>query len=245
MVRMTRLLRPGAAALAFAIALAGCSPPAAREPAVPLSAPTPPPMPSDPSPLPAPAARSARDNFFLSREEGRELHREARRRGMPPTGALLVVDVARQRVALVGKNGPVREFAVSTSKFGTGSAPGSNRTPLGWHRVAERFGAGSAPGAVFVSRRTTGRVVPPSQWRAPSPAEDLVLTRVLWLEGLEPGLNRGPGVDSHDRCIYLHGTNQEQLLGSPASHGCIRLSNADAIRLFDLLEGEEAFCLIR
>ena len=72
-----------------------------------------------------------------------------------------------------------------------------------------------------------------------------MLTRILWLEGLEPGLNRGPGVDSHDRCIYLHGTNQEQLLGSPASHGCIRLSNADAIRLFDLLEGEEAFCLIR
>ena len=197
--------------------------------------------PAEPAPPPPPP----RPAFFVPDPEIASLFADAVARGLPSGGLLLVVDTGRQRALLASRRGGLREFPVSTSAVGTGSAPGSNRTPLGWHRVAERFGAGSAPGAVFVSRRTTGRVVPPSQWRAPSPAEDLVLTRVLWLEGLEPGLNRGPGVDSHDRCIYLHGTNQEQLLGSPASHGCIRLSNADAIRLFDLLEGEEAFCLIR
>ncbi|MBQ5474064.1 MAG: L,D-transpeptidase, partial [Lachnospiraceae bacterium] len=81
--------------------------------------------------------------------------------------------------------------------------------------------------------------------RDPAPAEDLVLTRILWLDGLEPGLNRGPGIDSHERCIYLHGTNQEQLLGSPASHGCIRFSNAAIEELFDLADGVELYCLVR
>ena len=80
---------------------------------------------------------------------------------------------------------------------------------------------------------------------APDPAEDAVLTRVIWLEGLEPGVNKGPGADSRERCIYLHGTNQEQKLGTPASHGCIRFSNADIVRLFDFADGADLYCLIR
>jgi hypothetical protein len=89
----------------------------------------------------------------------------------------------------------------------------------------------------------TADIVPPSGWRDDS-ASDLVLTRILWLEGLEPGVNAGPGIDSHERFIYLHGTSQEHLLGTPASHGCIRLSNRDVITLFNLTRGRETFCLI-
>ena len=99
--------------------------------------------------------------------------------------------------------------------------------------------------AAFRPRRPNGRVLPESAWSAPDPAEDAVLTRVIWLEGLEPGVHKGPGADSHERCIYLHGTNQEQKLGTPASHGCIRFSNADIVRLFDFADGADLYCFVR
>ena len=182
---------------------------------------------------------------LIPRAEASALFAEAVSRGLPPGGLLLVADVPAQRAVLCSRSGPLLEFPVSTSRFGVGNRSGSNQTPAGWHRVSERFGADAAPGAVFVSRRPDGRVLPPSAWRDPAPAEDLVLTRVLWLDGLEPGLNRGPGIDSHERCIYLHGTNQEQLLGTPSSHGCIRFSNHDVAELFDFALGAELYCLIR
>lgn len=197
-----------------------------------------------PTPSPAPAAPAAPPPL-LSQTEATNLFEQAVSRGLPRHQLLLVVDTDRQRGALVSQRGTIREYPLSTSKFGTGNASGSNQTPLGWHKVQERYGTDAAPGSVFVSRRATGRVVPPEGWRAPSPAEDLVLTRILWLVGLEPGVNSGRGIDSHERCIYIHGTNQEQLLGSPASHGCIRLSNADVIHLFDFTEGAVLFCFIR
>ena len=169
---------------------------------------------------------------------------EAVRRGLPQDGVLLVVDVSAQRASFVTSAGLLVSWPVSTALAGTGSQAGSNKTPLGWHRISERFGDGAPLGTLFQSRRATGRVFLPAQCRAPSPAEDAVLTRVLWLDGLEPGRNRGPGIDSHERCIYVHGTNQEQLLGSPASHGCIRMSNRDVRRFFDLTEGAECWVLI-
>lgn len=237
---------PAAAALA-AFALAGCSRPAAAPP--PPSATSPPHMtataPTEEAAEPAPPPPKAKPSFFLAEGECAALFSEGVAHGLPPGGLLLVVDVARQRALLASRRGPLREFPVSTSAVGTGSAPGSNRTPLGWHRAAERFGAGAAPGTMFVSRRPNGRVLPESQWSAPDPAEDAVLTRVVWLEGLEPGVNRGPGADSRERCIYLHGTNQEQKLGTPASHGCIRFSNADIVRLFDFADGAELYVLVR
>ena len=201
-------------------------------------------MPAEPVPEPPPPP-PPRPAFFVPDAEIASLFADAVARGLPQGGLLLVVDVARQRALLASRRGGLREFPVSTSAVGTGSAPGSNRTPLGWHRAAERFGAGAAPGTMFVSRRPNGRVLPDSAWSAPDPAEDAVLTRVVWLEGLEPGVNRGPGADSHERCIYLHGTNQEQKLGTPASHGCIRFSNADIARLFDFADGAELYCLVR
>ncbi len=177
--------------------------------------------------------------------EAKALFAQAEARGLDHDALLLVADTAVQRAYVVSACGNVFSCAMSSAKAGVGNESGSNKTPLGWHAVAERFGANASPGTVFVSRRPDGRVIPPELWSDPAPAEDFVLTRVLWLRGLEPGLNQGGRVDSHARCIYIHGTNQEQLLGTPASHGCLRLSNADVVKLFDFSEGVALFCLIR
>lgn len=168
---------------------------------------------------------------------------DALARGLPCDGLLLVVDVPRQRLRVVTRRGVWRVFRVSTAARGIGNATGSNATPPGWHRVAARIGAGAPAGQVFRSRRRTRRVLAPGAWHA-ADGEDLILSRILRLAGLEPGVNRGPGIDSFARFIYLHGTNHEPLLGKPASHGCVRLANGDIIALFRFLAGREAWCWI-
>ena len=163
--------------------------------------------------------------------------------GMPADGLLLVVDVSTQTLTVVEAGKPAERRLVSTALAGVGNAAGSNQTPLGWHRVEERIGDGEPLGRVFKSRQPQAEILPRDQLTAPE-SGDYVLTRILWLRGLQPGYNSGAGVDSHERCIYFHGTNQEQLLGTPASHGCIRLSNDDVIELFDRVKAREAWCLI-
>lgn len=149
-----------------------------------------------------------------------------------PVSVVAVVDVARQVMVVTEDGRVVRTYRVSTAKNGVGAAEGSRRTPPGRHRVARLYGHTAAPGQVFVSRRAVkGQILPRTAWRS-GEAKDYVLTRILWLEGLEPGVNAGPGIDSRARYIYVHGTNQEQLLGTPASHGCIRLANDDMLDFF-------------
>ena len=140
----------------------------------------------------------------------------------------LRVSVSAQRLDLVDDSGRItRSFPVSTAKKGTGSEPDSHKTPLGWHRVCEKIGDGTAPGTQFVGRKPTGRV-----WQPTDPVEEknLVLTRILWLDG-EETQNR----TSKDRYIYIHGTNREDLIGTPASAGCVCLKNSDVIDLYDLV----------
>ena len=149
-------------------------------------------------------------------------------------GRVLLVDVRRQRLALIERGEVIGEYAVSTAAAGVGSESGSLRTPPGWHGIHARIGAGAPSGAVFESRVATGAV-----WRGEPQKDDLILTRVLTLEGLEEGVNRGPGVDSLERYVYLHGTNHEGALGTPDSHGCVRLSNRDVIELHErVAEGD-------
>lgn len=138
-----------------------------------------------------------------------------------------MVDPARQRLGVMEDGRLAFEAVISTAKNGLGCEEGSYRTPTGWHRIHARIGAGAEPGTVFRSRVATGDV-----WRGEARDEDLILTRVLTLEGLEEGWNRGPGHDSLERFIYLHGTNQEHQLGTPVSHGCVRCANADVVDLF-------------
>ena len=233
---------PLPAILAVLPLLAGCG--GAPAPRAPEPQPEPTPAVSRPA-MPTPPPAPPQPARLLSDAEAASLFADAVSRGLPQTDLLLVVDAARGRAELVCSEGFVAEWPVSTAKAGVGAEAGSNKTPPGWHRAVERIGRGAAPGTMFVSRRPNGRVLPPSAWRAPDPAEDAILTRVVWLAGLEPGVNAGRGIDSHERCIYLHGTNQEQLLGSPASHGCIRFSNAAIEELFDLADGVEMYCLVR
>jgi hypothetical protein len=122
----------------------------------------------------------------------------------------------------------VKKFRCSTSRFGIGQMAGSNQTPLGLHRIAEKIGGGWPVGTVFKSRKPIG-----CTWRGMPDAK--ITTRILWLEGLEPGFNRGGNVDSHARYIYIHGTGEEMTIGRPASCGCIHLAANDLVPLFDKL----------
>ena len=119
-----------------------------------------------------------------------------------------------------------RCFLSSTSRFGAGQQSGSNRTPLGLHRIAEKIGAGQPIGTVFESRQPVGLT-----WQGRP--EAAIAHRILWLEGLEPGFNQGENWDSHSRYIYIHGLGNEPSLGQPSSRGCIHLAAADLLPLFD------------
>ena len=153
----------------------------------------------------------------------------SQKNGIAPTQFVLVVNIAGQTVSLFEQNKFVKKIPCSTSRFGIGQAEGSNRTPLGLHRIAEKIGAGEPRGTVFKSRRIAGHTSQPEF------AGAKITTRILWLEGLEPGFNRGGSVDSHNRYIYVHGTADQASIGKPASCGCIQLADADLIPLFDLL----------
>ncbi|HTM58445.1 MAG TPA: L,D-transpeptidase family protein [Candidatus Udaeobacter sp.] len=168
----------------------------------------------------------------LGAERALDLARRALRRLPNPPATLpsrlLLVDVRRQRLTVIEEGIALGEYRVSTASAGIGGAEGSLKTPPGWHRIHARIGEAAPTGEIFESRIATGRT-----WTGEALDDDLILTRVITLEGLEEGVNRGPGVDSLERYIYLHGTNHEARLGMHDSHGCVRLANADVIELFD------------
>lgn len=148
----------------------------------------------------------------------------------------LVVDVTTQRLYLFERGQLVGSYPVSTAERGTGNQEGSLQTPLGLHRVDEKIGADAPAGMIFRGRRPTGQradILTDPDERA---ARDDVTSRILWLAGLEPGVNQGGDVDSKRRYIYIHGTPEEGRIGQPASHGCVRMTNADVIALFDRVE---------
>lgn len=168
------------------------------------------------------------------------LRSAAERLGFPSDGLLLVVDVVRQQLLVSGQKDP---FPVSTAQNGLGEHVNSHRTPRGFHRVSERYGLDLPVGAMLVSREFTGEIVPPSAWQECT--SDKILTRILRLSGCLPGMNAGGAVDTYDRMIYLHGTNQEQFVGvKPSSHGCIRMKNHDIVRLFEMTNDRETWCWI-
>ena len=152
-----------------------------------------------------------------------------------PTQFILAVSIAGQTLSLFEESQFIKKLPCSTSRFGIGQTEGSNCTPLGLHRIAEKIGAGEPAGTVFKGRQIVGHTSQPEF------ANAKITTRILWLEGLEPGLNKGlnggVNVDSHARYIYIHGTADQKSLGRPASHGCIHLADVDLIPLFDLLPG--------
>ena len=144
---------------------------------------------------------------------------------------LIVVKVNTQELYFLN-NGVIKEkFSISTSLYGTGSEVNSYKTPLGRHVIAEKIGKNLPFGAILKGREWTGSIA--NIIKEPIDTEfDIVTSRILWLKGLEEGLNLGPGVDSMSRYIYIHGTAEEGLIGKPASDGCVRMYNSDVIYLF-------------
>ncbi|WGZ95516.1 MAG: L,D-transpeptidase [Candidatus Thiothrix putei] len=196
-----------------------------------------------PPPLPAPTAEVATpagDERFTAL-----LATLARDFPSYSTARVLVVDATAQTLILVENGQAVNEWVISTATNGLGSVKGSQQTPLGVHRVAQKLGDGAPLGAIFKARQNTGRVAQILTGADERSTADNVTTRILWLDGLELGVNKGGNVDSYERYIYIHGTDEEGRLGNPASHGCIRMRNADVIDLFNRVDEDTLVVITR
>jgi UDP-N-acetylmuramate--alanine ligase len=148
-----------------------------------------------------------------------------------PRDLFLVVSIETQTLFVCVNDTIIEQYDASSSRFGNGIRENSRKTPVGIHRIKEKFGAGAPVGRIFKDRIDTG-----IDWDPRSTEDNLILTRILRLEGLEEGINKGAGVDSYERYIYIHGTNQEERIGTPLSNGCVCLRNFDIIRLFEIVK---------
>ncbi len=141
---------------------------------------------------------------------------------------MIVVSINDQRLYHRRESGVWYAYLVSTAARGTGNRRNSLQTPLGRHRICEKIGAGLPLYTAFIGRRPAGIYNPATN----DPGRDWILTRILWLEGMQTGINRRGHVDTKSRYIYIHGTHEEERLGAPVSHGCIRMANVDILALF-------------
>ncbi len=145
---------------------------------------------------------------------------------------VVIIHASEQKQYLLHNGMIIRQYIISTSEYGLGSQSGSNQTPLGVHIVKQKYGTNAKIGTIFRARANTGQIAKILTETGKRSKADNVTTRILWLSGLEKGKNKGGNVDSHRRYIYIHGTDEEGRLGSPASHGCIRMNNQDVIDLY-------------
>lgn len=143
----------------------------------------------------------------------------------------LLIDTRRQLLSFVKDSSVTTSYPVSTSKYGIGNRKNSFMTPPGIHRIVAKIGKGAPPFRIFKDRKNTGR-----NWKSDTKKINLILTRILRLDGMEDGINHGPGIDSFKRYIYIHGTNREEMVGTPFSHGCVCMKNEDIISLFDQIK---------
>ena len=137
----------------------------------------------------------------------------------------VVVSVPEQRLVVLNEGKPMATYPVSTSKFAIGDMPGSRGTPLGELEIAKKIGDAAPSGTVFKSRKRTGEILPPD-----APGRDPIVTRILWLKGLEP-----QNANAYGRYIYIHGTPEERNIGRPASYGCVRMRSSDVIQLYNVV----------
>ena len=148
---------------------------------------------------------------------------------------LLYVDIPSQQMFFIKKGEIVNIYSISSSYYGTGNKVNSLMTPLGKHEIYKKLGENLPENAILKGRVWNGAIA--DIIKEPIDTDfDHVTSRILWLDGLEEGKNKGPGIDSRERYIYIHGTAEEGLIGKPASDGCIRMYNKDVIELFDLVD---------
>lgn len=150
---------------------------------------------------------------------------------------IIKIDLDRQILSFYQGDKLVSSYPVSTSKYGPGEKMDSGCTPRGLHQVKIKIGEGAQENSVFVGRRPTGEVYTP-ELGANNPDRDWILTRIIWLMGLEYGRNRGGNRDTLRRFIYIHGCPDTEPMGIPTSHGCIRMRNSDLLDLFELVDSD-------
>ena len=151
------------------------------------------------------------------------------------------IDISQQRLYLKQNDNLIKSYPISSSKYGEGSTENSNMTPLGLHVIKEKIGTNVPINTLFISRINTKRTVNIENSRNKT-KDDHITSRILWLDGPEEGKNKGKGVDSYSRYIYIHGTHEEGLIGEKASHGCIRMLNNDVIDLYNYVNiGTEVY----
>lgn len=146
----------------------------------------------------------------------------------------LQVHIPNQKLQVLRGDDLIKEYNISTAKNGAGELNGSEKTPRGWHVIRAKIGNQYPLNTIFVGRRPTGEIYSP-QLKQLHPDRDWILTRILWLSGLEVGKNRLGNVDTMRRYIYIHGTSEEDAIGVPNSHGCIRMLNQDIAELFNVV----------
>lgn len=145
------------------------------------------------------------------------------------------VDLNKQQLFLLQEDRIITCYSVSTAKNGIGQINGSECTPAGMHIVRAKIGINAKENAVFIARRESGEVFN-EDLKHSHPSRDWILTRILWLSGLETGLNRGGEVDTMRRYIYIHGSPDSDSFSNPSSHGCVKMRNKDIIELFDRID---------
>jgi|TARA_B110000971_G_C19934250_1_gene465544 lipoprotein-anchoring transpeptidase ErfK/SrfK len=151
------------------------------------------------------------------------------------TDEIIYVSIKKQTLYHIQNKRIIKEYTISSSSYGIGSKSGSNKTPIGLHSVKEKYGDKTPINGIMVSRVFLGNIATIYNDETKSKTDDIT-SRILWLDGLEKGKNKGKGIDSFNRYIYIHGTSEEGRLGKPASNGCIRMKNKEVIDLYKLLE---------
>ncbi len=152
--------------------------------------------------------------------------------GQDLSGTVLYISISKQRLYHVEGGKMLHDYPIATATNGLGAQQNSFRTPTGLHRVSEKYGDDVPMYGILKDRMFTGELADPD---FAGIDKDWITSRILWLDGLEPGVNQGGDRDSHGRYIYIHGTANERSLGTPSSRGCVRMANADVIRLYELV----------
>ena len=145
---------------------------------------------------------------------------------------LLFVSIENQKMSRIQSKDIIETYDISTSKYGIGNQMGSNKTPTGLHKINSKYGHKTPVNGRMIGRVFYGQIAKIFSDTTTSKTDDIT-SRILWLEGLENGINKGDNIDSYKRYIYIHGTSEEGRIGIPSSHGCVRMKNKDVIDLFN------------
>ena len=160
-----------------------------------------------------------------------QVNQTCARLGIKPGERVLAVRISTATMQFFRRGELVKSYGISTSKRPPSNVKNSLGTPRGLHEIAERIGAGQPPGMVFKSRIPTGKHF--SELPDAGTNDNLITGRILWLRGLEPGVNRGGDVDTYERYVYIHGTNHEARIGEPLSSGCVLMRNIEIVELYE------------